>query len=48
MMEGGEATAIHWHGILQSKTPYMDGVAMLTQCPINRHSTFQYKYVPSS
>ncbi|XP_061163506.1 uncharacterized protein LOC133172595 isoform X2 [Saccostrea echinata] len=44
-LEGGEGTAIHWHGILQSKTPYMDGVAMLTQCPINRHSKFQYKFL---
>ncbi|XP_048752208.2 uncharacterized protein LOC125663848 isoform X2 [Ostrea edulis] len=45
MLEGGEGTAIHWHGILQSKTPYMDGVAMLTQCPISQHSKFQYRFI---
>ncbi|KAK3086056.1 hypothetical protein FSP39_012795 [Pinctada imbricata] len=43
-MEGGEGTAIHWHGILQSQTPHMDGVSMLTQCPIHLHSKFQYKF----
>lgn len=38
-----EGTSIHWHGILQEGTPHMDGVAMVTQCPIPVHSAFQYK-----
>ncbi|WAR12214.1 LAC2-like protein [Mya arenaria] len=38
-----EGTTIHWHGILQEGTPHMDGVAMVTQCPIPTHSSFQYK-----
>lgn len=39
-----EGTSIHWHGILQEGTPHMDGVAMVTQCPISAHSIFQYKF----
>ena len=39
-----ESTSIHWHGILQKETPFMDGVGMITQCPIEAHSSFQYKY----
>lgn len=39
-----EGTAIHWHGILQEGTPHMDGVAMVTQCPIPVHSAFQYRF----
>ncbi|KAJ8303182.1 hypothetical protein KUTeg_019578 [Tegillarca granosa] len=42
MMEGGEGTAIHWHGVLQEGSPHMDGVSMLTQCPIHTHTRFQY------
>ena len=39
----GESTSIHWHGILQQDSPYMDGVALITQCPIHPHSIFQYR-----
>jgi L-ascorbate oxidase len=39
-----ESTSIHWHGIRQMGTPYYDGAAMLTQCPIQPHTFFQYKY----
>ena len=39
-----ESTSIHWHGILQKETPFMDGVCIITQCPIDAHSSFQYKY----
>ena len=27
-------TSIHWHGMHQINTPWMDGVAMITQWPI--------------
>ena len=30
----GEATAVHWHGMLQRGTPWQDGVVGVTQCPI--------------
>lgn len=46
-MQGGEGLAIHWHGIHQRGTPFMDGVPMVTQCPIPSHSTFQYKFKAS-
>ncbi|PVD18894.1 hypothetical protein C0Q70_21452 [Pomacea canaliculata] len=38
-----EGITIHWHGILQNESPYMDGVSMLTQCPIPAGSSFQYR-----
>ncbi|KAL5022049.1 hypothetical protein ScPMuIL_001204 [Solemya velum] len=45
MMEGGgQGTSIHWHGVLQEEAPHMDGVSMVTQCPIPVHSTFQYRF----
>lgn len=44
-LRDGEAITIHWHGILQKGTPYMDGVGMVTQCPILPHTSFQYKFV---
>ncbi|KAK5678143.1 hypothetical protein LTS10_009313 [Elasticomyces elasticus] len=37
-----EGTAIHWHGLLQKATPYMDGVPGTTQCPIAPGSCFTY------
>lgn len=37
-----ETTSIHWHGLLQRQTPYMDGVSMVTQCPILPHTSFRY------
>ncbi|RZF40482.1 hypothetical protein LSTR_LSTR000361 [Laodelphax striatellus] len=40
----GQGVAIHWRGQPQRETPYMDGVAMVTQCPIPAHTTFQYKF----
>ena len=39
-----EGTAIHWHGLLQKQTPYMDGVPGNSQCPIAPGSTFTYRF----
>ena len=40
-----ESLAIHWHGILQKKTPWMDGAPYLTQCPIHPMSgLFRYDF----
>lgn len=41
----GTSTSIHWHGILQPMTNYMDGVAMVTQCPITYYTSFRYHFV---
>uniref|UniRef100_A0A8W7K8J2 Multicopper oxidase n=2 Tax=Anopheles albimanus TaxID=7167 RepID=A0A8W7K8J2_ANOAL len=43
MMEGQEST-IHWHGVHQTDTPWMDGVPMITQCPIPHGTTFRYVF----
>ncbi|XP_038052309.1 laccase-like [Patiria miniata] len=40
----GESVAIHWHGIHQRGTPHMDGVPLVTQCPIPYRSSFTYKF----
>lgn len=42
-MEGNELT-IHWHGPHQKETPWMDGVPMVTQCPIAAGNTFRYAF----
>ncbi|KAK3087150.1 hypothetical protein FSP39_002348 [Pinctada imbricata] len=39
-----EGVTIHWHGLRQRGTPYMDGVSMVTQCPINPDETFTYRF----
>jgi len=43
MLNSFESTTIHWHGIKQNATQHMDGVGMITQCPIIPHTNFQYK-----
>ncbi|XP_047952361.1 L-ascorbate oxidase [Salvia hispanica] len=40
-----ENVAIHWHGIRQIDTPWMDGTEGVTQCPILPADTFVYKFV---
>ncbi|KAK0066464.1 laccase-4 [Biomphalaria pfeifferi] len=47
-MEVSEGTSIHWHGIHQRGTPFMDGVAMLTQCPIPAHAKFTYRFTANN
>ena len=37
-----EGTSIHWHGIHQRRTPWMDGVGMISHCPIKAGSSFRY------
>ena len=39
-----EGVSIHWHGLPMRGTPYMDGVAFITQCPINPNSKFTYDF----
>ncbi|KAI0010989.1 putative multicopper oxidase [Xylariaceae sp. FL0662B] len=38
------ATSLHWHGIFQNTTNWMDGAAGVTQCPITPGSSYQYKF----
>ncbi|CAK9208857.1 unnamed protein product [Sphagnum troendelagicum] len=40
-----EGVVIHWHGIRQFGTPYYDGAASASQCPINSGETFTYTFV---
>ncbi|CAM6078940.1 unnamed protein product [Sphagnum tenellum] len=40
-----EGVSIHWHGIHQRGTPFYDGSAFISQCPINPGETFTYKFV---
>lgn len=37
-----ESTTMHWHGLRQNNTPWMDGMEHLTQCTIPPGSSFNY------
>ncbi|KAF7296307.1 Laccase I [Mycena chlorophos] len=39
-----KSTSIHWHGLFQNKTNFMDGPAFVTQCPIVPGNSFQYSF----
>ncbi|XP_043721944.1 laccase-15-like [Telopea speciosissima] len=36
---------IHWHGVRQPRSPWWDGPAYVTQCPIKPGSQFRYKVI---
>lgn len=38
------ATSIHWHGLFQNGTNWMDGTPGVTQCPIAPGGTFRYEF----
>lgn len=38
-----DTTSIHWHGLEQRMSPWMDGVPFITQYPILPGETFEYK-----
>ena len=42
-----EGISIHWHGMHQRGTPWMDGVGQVTQCQIGPSSSFSYVYTAS-
>ncbi|KAL3267707.1 hypothetical protein HHI36_006838 [Cryptolaemus montrouzieri] len=44
----GYNLAVHWRGQSQNEAPFMDGVPMITQCPILSYTNFQYKFRASS
>ncbi|XP_057801836.1 L-ascorbate oxidase-like [Salvia miltiorrhiza] len=39
-----EGVVIHWHGITQRGTPWADGTASISQCPINPGESFVYRF----
>lgn len=39
-----EGTSLHWHGLLQTATPWFDGVPSVQQCPIAPGSSFTYRF----
>lgn len=41
---GVNATSIHWHGIFQNGTNWMDGTVGITQCPIAPGANFTYEF----
>ncbi|KAF8267114.1 laccase 1 [Lactarius quietus] len=38
------ATSIHWHGLFQKKTNYVDGPSFVTQCPLVPNESFLYDF----
>ncbi|XP_033744232.1 uncharacterized protein LOC117330123 [Pecten maximus] len=40
-----EGLTIHWHGLYQRGTPWMDGVDMISQCPISPGQSFTYRFI---
>ena len=40
-----ETTSIHWHGVEQHNTPWMDGVGEITQCGIRAATSFTYAFI---
>lgn len=39
-----EPTSMHWHGLFQNGTNWMDGLAGITQCPIAPGRSFLYNF----
>ncbi|KAH7923707.1 laccase [Leucogyrophana mollusca] len=39
-----KTTSIHWHGLFQNGTNYVDGVAFVTQCPIAPNNSFLHSF----
>lgn len=39
-----QSTTIHWHGLEQYLTPFVDGPRMVTQCDIPFNSSFTYRF----
>ncbi|TVU51781.1 hypothetical protein EJB05_03225 [Eragrostis curvula] len=35
---------IHWHGVFQRGTPWADGPAMVTQCPVKPGGNYTYRF----
>ena len=46
-MLSSDTISIHWHGMNQRNTPWMDGVGGLSHCPITPGTTFTYIFKAS-
>jgi len=44
---GNQTTGLHFHGINQINTDFMDGPSGVTQCPVPPGSSITYKFVVS-
>ncbi|XP_022095252.1 L-ascorbate oxidase-like [Acanthaster planci] len=44
LLINSEGVTIHWHGLHQRGTPYMDGTSSVTQCSIPAGSSFTYEF----
>ncbi|KAF1831512.1 hypothetical protein BDW02DRAFT_556746 [Decorospora gaudefroyi] len=42
--QGINATSIHWHGLYQNSSNWMDGTVGVTQCPIPPGYSFTYRF----
>lgn len=42
---GNESTSLHWHGLPQRDTAFMDGSTGITQCPIPPGERFTYDFL---
>lgn len=42
-----ELLTVHWHGLHQVGTQYMDGAPYITQCPITPGDSFRYEFLAS-
>ncbi|KAF8553018.1 laccase [Imleria badia] len=38
------STSVHWHGIFQNGTNYVDGTSFVTQCPITQNNSFLHRF----
>ena len=45
---GNQSTGLHWHGMFQNGTGYMDGTTGVTQCPIPPGHSLTYDFVVSA
>lgn len=41
---GNQTTSLHFHGIRQIQTNFMDGASVVTQCPIAPGDTITYRF----
>nr|AON96381.1 laccase 1 [Coptotermes formosanus] len=44
----GSQLTIHWHGVFQQGTQYMDGVPMVTQCSVLEGDVFRYDFLANN
>lgn len=44
LVDSGNGTSIHWHGLRQNFTNDQDGVVSITQCPTAPGDTFDYTW----